>query len=108
MIVSFTFSDYFISIAQSDLPGWNYRSKSVILSDILFFEGGFFLVFGAMLAGAVLFISWEPDRLGLFVEPVFRWKIIKKEREIPAALFLGIIIIIVGIVYISASIMITI
>ena len=47
-------------------------SENVILSDVLFFEAGFFLVFGAMLAGAVMFISWKPDRLGLFVEPVFR------------------------------------
>jgi hypothetical protein len=107
LIVTFTFSDYLIPILQSNLLGLSYKSENVIISDILFFEGGFFLVFGAMLAGAVLFISWKPDRLGLFQEPVFRWKIIKKERDIPAALLLGLITIISGIIYISVSIIVT-
>ena len=107
MIITFVFSDYLISIFHSDLFGWDYMSENIILSNVLFFEAGFFLVFGAMLAGAVMFISWEPDRLGLFVEPVFRWTIIKKEREIPAALLLGLIMIMTGISYFSVSIIVT-
>ena len=66
--------------------GWSHKSDNYILSVILLFEAGILLFFGAMLVGAVLFIAWKLDRLALFVEPVFRWTIIKKEREIPAAL----------------------
>ena len=103
MVITFIFTDDYIPIVQSVLPGWRYRSYNLILSDILFYEAGFFFVFGAMLAGAVLFLAWKPDRLALFVEPVFRLTIIEKEREIPAALLLGLLLIAMGIVYISAS-----
>ena len=81
MIITFAFSDYLISIFQGDLFGWNYMSENVISNDVLFFEVGFFLIFGAMLAEAVMFISWKPDRLGLFVEPVFGWTLIKKKEK---------------------------
>jgi hypothetical protein len=102
MIITFAFEDEIVTVFHNDLRPDNY-----ILSDILFYEAGFFLVFGAMLAGAVLFIGWKPDRLALFVEPIFRWTIIKREREIPSALLLGLLIISVGIIYISASIIVT-
>jgi hypothetical protein len=42
--------------------------------------------------------------LALFVTPVFHSKIVKKEREIPAALIFGLILITVGIIYISVAI----
>ena len=103
MVITFIFANDYIPILQSVLPGWRYRSYNLILSDILFYEAGFFFVFGAMLAGAVLFLAWKPDRLALFVEPVFRLTIIEKEREIPTALLLGLLLIAIGIVYILAS-----
>ena len=104
MVITFTFAGDLIATFQND---WNFRPGNYILSDILFYEAGFFLLFGPMLAGAVLFLSWKTDRLALFVEPVFRLKIIQKEREIPAALLLGLLMIIIGIIYISISITIT-
>lgn len=104
MFITFIFADNLIAMFQDQ---WNYRPGNYILSDILFYEGGFFLIFGGMVAGAVLFLGWKPDRLGLFVEPVFRWTILKKERDIPAAILLGLIMIIMGICYISASIFVT-
>ena len=104
MVITFTFAKNLIATFQNE---WNFRPGNYILSDILFYEAGFFLLFGAMLAGAVLFLSWKTDRLALFVEPVFRLKIIQKEREIPAALLLGLLMIIIGIIYVSASITIT-
>lgn len=107
MAITFVFADNYIPILQSDLFGWSYRSDNLILSDILFYEAGFFLIFGAMLAGAVLFLAWKPDRLSMFVEPVFRWTIIKKEREVSVALLLGLLLIAMGIIYISASIIVT-
>jgi amino acid transporter len=102
MVINFAFKDEIVTVFHND-----FRPDNYILSDFLFYEAGFFLVFGAMLAGAVLFIGWKPDRLALFVEPVFRWTIIKKEREIPAALLLGLLIIGIGIIYISASVIVT-
>lgn len=103
MLITFIFTNDYIPILQNILPGWRYRSYNLILSDILFYEAGFFFVFGGMLAGAVLFLAWKPDRLALFVEPVFRLTIIEKEREIPAALLLGLLLIAMGIAYILAS-----
>jgi hypothetical protein len=78
----------------------------LILSDILFCEAGFFLFFGALFAGAVLYLAWSPGWMALFVDPVFHWKIVKKEREIPSALILGFLIMIIGIGYISAAIIV--
>ena len=105
MVITFAFSDTLIAAFQEER---NYRSDNYILSDLLFYEAGFFLVFGAMLSGAVLFLGWKTDRLSLFVEPVFRWTILKKEREISATLLFGLLLISVGIVYIFTSIIITI
>jgi hypothetical protein len=107
MVITFAFADNYIPILQSDLFVWSYRSENLILSDVLFYEAGFFLFFGAMLAGAVLFLAWKADRCLLFAEPVLRWKIIKKERDFPAALLLDLLLIGMGIIYISASIMTT-
>lgn len=45
--------------------------------------------------------------MALFVDPVFHWKIVKKEREIPASLVAGLVIIAVGVVYMSAAILAT-
>ena len=104
MFITFIFADNFIAMSQDQ---WNYRPGNYILSDILFYEGGFFLIFGGMVAGVVLFLGWKPDRLGLFVEPVFRWTILKKERDIPAAILLGLVMTIMGISYISVSIFVT-
>ena len=104
LFITFIFADNLIAMFQDE---WNYRPGNYILGDILFYEGGFFLIFGGMVAGAVLFLSWKPDRLGLFVEPVFRWKILKKERDIPAAILLGLLMIIIGISYILACIFVS-
>lgn len=107
LVITLAFADDYIPILQIALSGWRYRSPNLILSDIFFFEAGFFLIFGAMLAGAVLYLSWSPGWMALFVDPVFHWKIIKKEREIPAALLLGFLVIGMGIVYILASVIVT-
>jgi len=77
------------------------------LSDILFFEGGFLLVFGAVFAEAVLYLAWSPGWMALFVDPVFHWKIVKKELEIPAALIVRLLIIAIGIIYVSVAIIVT-
>ena len=45
MVITFAFADYYIPILQIALVGLRYRSPNLILSDILFFEAGFFLFF---------------------------------------------------------------
>jgi hypothetical protein len=107
MVITFAFADDYIPILQIALDSLRYRSATLILSDILFFEAGFFVVFGAMLAGAVLYLAWSPGWMALFVDPVFHWRIIKKEREIPAALILGFLVMCMGIIYIITAAIIT-
>ena len=106
MFVDFVYLNDYLPILRVAFPFWSEKSAMYILSDILFFEGGFLLIFGAVFAGAVLYLAWRPDRLALFVTPVFHWKIVKKEREIPAALIVGLILIAIGIIYISAAIIV--
>jgi hypothetical protein len=105
--ITFAFFDSYVPILQSALTAWRYRPNNLILSDILFFEAGCFLFFGALLAGVVLYTAWSPGWMGLFVDPVFHWKIVKKEREIPAALILGFLVIAIGIIYLSAAIIVS-
>jgi amino acid transporter len=45
--------------------------------------------------------------VALFVKQVFHWRTVKKAREIPAALIVGLILIGVGIIYISIAIVVT-
>ena len=87
--VTFAFADDYIPILRITLSSLRYRASNLILSDVLFFGAGFFLVFGAKFAGTVLYLSWRPGWMALFVDPVFHWKLVRKVREIPAALLLG-------------------
>ena len=107
MALTFVLANNYIPFLQTALRSLRNRPADLILSDILFYEAGFFLILGAMVAGAVLYLSWSPGWMALFVDPVFHWRLVKKEREIPAALIIGFMIIAVGIVYISAAIAIT-
>jgi hypothetical protein len=107
MLIDFVYLNDYLPILQTAFPFWSERSAIYILSDILFFEGGFLLIFGAVFAGAVIYLAWSPGWMALFVNPVFHWKIVKKEREIPAALIVGLILIAMGIIYISAAIIVT-
>ena len=106
MATTFAFSDQYVLILQSALTAWRHKSANLILSDILFCEAGFFLFFGALFAGSVIYCSRSPCWMALFVDPVFHWKIVKKEREISSTLILGLLIMIIGLSYISAGIMV--
>jgi hypothetical protein len=107
MLIDFVYLNDYLPILRKAFPFWSERSAIYILSDILFFEAGFFLIFGAVFAGVVLYLAWSPGWMALFVDPVFRWTTVKKEREIPAALVAGLIITAVGIVYILTAILVT-
>lgn len=107
MLIDFVYINDYLPILRVAFPFWSERSDIYILSDILFFEGGFFLVFGAVFAGAVLYLAGSPGWMALFVDPVFHWKIVKREREIPAALIFGLLMIAIGTIYILAAIIVT-
>jgi hypothetical protein len=97
----------YLPILQELFPFWEHRPTYLVLSDILFLEGGLFLFFGALIAGVVLYSAWSPGWMALFVKQVFHWKIVKKAREIPASLIVGLILIGAGIIYILAAIIVT-
>lgn len=107
MLIDSVYLNDYLPILRTAFPFWGERSAIYILSDILFLEAGFFLIFGAVFAGTVIYLAWSPGWMALFVDPVFHWKIVKKEREIPASLVAGLVIIAVGVVYMSAAILAT-
>ncbi len=63
MILEFIFMDGFVSTFQNILPYWRNRSTTLFLSDMLFLRGGIFVVFGALVAGVILYSSWGATRL---------------------------------------------
>jgi hypothetical protein len=97
----------YLPILQELFPFWKHRPTYLVLSDILFLEGGLFLFFGALIAGVVMYNAWSPGRLALFIKQVFDWEIVRKAREIPASLIVGLILIGAGIIYILAAIIVT-
>ena len=98
----------YLPILQESFPFWKYKPTYFVLSDILFIEGALLLVAGAVLAGFTLYTMVVPSKLMVeYVKSVFNWKTIKKEHEIPATLKIGLILISVGIIYISAAIIVT-
>jgi hypothetical protein len=107
MLIDSVYLNDYLPILRTAFPFWGERSAIYILSDFLFLEAGFFLIFGAVFAGTVIYLAWSPGWMALFVDPVFHWKIVKKEREIPASLVAGLVIIAVGVVYMSAAILAT-
>jgi len=107
MLIDSVYLNDYLPILRTAFPFWGERSAICILSDILFLEAGFFLIFGAVFAGTVIYLAWSPGWMALFVDPVFHWKIVKKEREIPASLVAGLFIIAVGVVYMSVAILVT-
>ncbi len=54
MILEFVYLNDYASALQRALSFWRNRSATLLLSDLLFFEGGAFLLFGALIAGTIL------------------------------------------------------
>jgi hypothetical protein len=108
MVIEVAFVSDYLQILRRLFPFWEYRAQYLVLSDILFFEGGLFLIIGALLAGVTLYNAWVPDAFkARFTESLFNWKIIRKGREISPALKIGLILIGAGIIYILAAIIVT-
>ena len=109
VIIDFAFLSDLVPIAQRLFPFWTNRSATLILSDIQFIEAAVFLVFGALIGGVTLYNAWVPTDVqkAQFTEYIWNWKRMKEERNFPTGLLVGIILIVVGIIYLSAAFIVT-
>ena len=109
MIANFAFLSDIVPVAQRLFPFWTNRSATLILSDVLFVEGAVFLVFGAFIGGVILYNAWVPTdvRKAQFTEYIWNWKKIREERNFPTGIAVGLILIVAGIIYLSAAFIIT-
>ena len=107
MAISFIFTSDILSIAQRFFP-FLKGPVTVFLSDILFVEGGVFLVFGALVGGVTLYNAWVPTdvRKAQFTDYIWNWKRIKEERNHPAGLIVGLTILAVGVIYVLVAIIV--
>ena len=110
MILEFIYVDDFASTFQNVLPYWRNRSTTFFLSDMLFLQGGAFILFGALVAGVILYSSWGTTRLLFrkYISSIWNRKVMEEERRAPTGLAIGLILIGVGIAYILVGITITI
>jgi hypothetical protein len=94
-----------LSVLQTVFPFWNDKSTSLVLSDLLFGEGGLFLILGALVAGVTLYTAWVPDVFRASqIKSIFNLRTIRKGRKGPAGLIFGLAILASGVVYILAAI----
>ena len=110
MILEFIYIDDFASALQTVLPYWRNRSTILLLSDMLFLQGGVFIVFGALVAGVILYNAWGTTRLLFrkYISSIWNTKVMEEERRSPTGLAIGLILIGAGIAYIIVGIIITI
>jgi sterol desaturase/sphingolipid hydroxylase (fatty acid hydroxylase superfamily) len=106
MIVEFAFISGALVTVQRLFPFWENKPVTVVLSDILFIEAGVLIVFGALIAGVILYNSWAAldVRKVQFIEYIWNWRKIKEERNSPVGLTVGLTILAVGIIYLVIAI----
>ena len=109
MILEFIYLDGFASTFQNIFSYWRNRSTTLFLSDMLFLQGGAFILFGALVAGVILYNAWGTTRLLFrkYISSIWNIKVMEEERRAPAGLVIGLILIGVGIAYILVGITIT-
>ena len=109
LILEFIYIEDIAPSIQGAFSFWRNRSTTLLLSDLLFFEGGAFILFGALIAGTILYNAWVPSdvRRAQFTEYIWNWKVIDKERGSTIGALPGLILIGAGIIYIIFGILIT-
>ena len=109
MIAEFFFTSDFLSFAQILYLPWKNEPLTVFLSDIYFIEGAVLIVFGALVGGAIIYNAWVSTdvRKVQFTEYIWNWRRIKEERDFPTGLTFGLLLIIMGIVYIVTAIFVS-
>ena len=110
MILEFIYLSDFASALQNFFPYWKARSATLMLSDMLFLQGGIIIFFGALTAGAILYNAWQTKRnlIRKYISSIWNPKIMEEERRSPKGFAIGLILIGVGIAYIVIGIITTI
>ena len=109
MVLEFVYLEAFAPSIQGTFSFWRNRSTTLLLSDLLFFEGGAFILLGVLVAGTILYNAWAPSdvRRAQFTEYIWNWKVMDKERGTTKGALPGLILVGVGITYIAVGILIT-
>ena len=109
LVLEFVFIEDFAPSIQEVFSFWRNRSTTLLLSDLLFFEGGAFILLGALVAGTILYNAWVPTdvRRAQFTEYIWNWKVMDKERGATKGALPGLVLILAGIIYIAVGIIIT-
>jgi hypothetical protein len=109
MIVEYFFASAILPFAQIIYLPWNYEPLAVFQSDIYFIEGAVLIAFGALVGGAILYNAWVSTdvRKVQFTEYIWNWKRIKEERDFPTGLTFGLLLMVIGIVYIISAIVVS-
>ena len=109
LVFDVAFVNNYFPVLKKLFPLWAYKSLHYVLSDILFLEGGMFLILGAFIAGANLSKMIVPGILKVeyTAKLILYWKLLLKEMQISPALTIGLVLIGTGIIYIVVGILIT-
>jgi len=109
MVLEFVYLEAFAPSIQGAFSFWRNRSTTLLLSDLFFFEGGAFILLGALVAGTILYNAWAPSdvRRAQFTEYIWNWKVMDKERGSTKGALPGLILVAAGITYIIVGILIT-
>ena len=108
MLAEFVFVSDILPTAQRTFPFWRGKTEAVFLSDILFIEAGVLILFGAVIAGAILYSSWAAldVRTVQFTDYIWNWRQMKKDRDSPAGVTFGLILLAVGIIYVLVAVLV--
>jgi hypothetical protein len=110
VVLEFAYLDEYAPILQRAFPFWRYRTTILLLSDLLFLQGGALILFGALVAGVILYNAWGTNKLLFrkYIPAIWNSKVMEQERRTPAGLAIGLILLGSGIIYIIIGIIITI
>lgn len=108
MIIGFAFPSDMLLIAGKVFPFWRNSSLAMFLSDVFFIEGAVLLFFGALVGGVILYNAWVPTdvRRTQFTDYIWNWKKMKEERSFPTGLVIGLALLVVGVLYVLAAILV--
>ena len=110
MVLEFAYLDDYAPILQRAISFWSYKTTTLLLSDLLFLQGGALILFGALVAGVILYNAWGTTGLLFrkYIPAIWNTKVMEQERRAPVGLAIGLILIGAGIIYIVVGIVITI
>ena len=110
LVLEFAYLEEYAPILQRAFSFWRYRTTTLLLSDMLFLQGGVLILFGALVAGVILYNAWGTTGLLFrkYIPAIWNTKVMEQERRAPVGLAIGLILLGAGIIYIVVGIIITI